>query len=468
MTITTRVYPAISARQQARQTLAYSFDDIVRIISLAVAANEPANILLGGNIVMASPLIVPSKLPSFSIDGGGRYGFVIKGSVDRLFTLRCPSVFSDVDVTLNSGAVVGTCWTIQTSPVTFHGIDIDAQKGTLNDVFGTGLASGSFGQLSMTVADIDGVGNLFADDGPLCLWSACALADIVVNGKNFTPVTLGRGATGPSFSASTFDRISGQLNVQLGGAGANNVFTACSQMTNLVTNSTPGNGSVFIACFSLGTTLSGGDVWIAGDGTTLSPTTAPSFAASTNGTAATPAFRFVGSPGNGAYLAASNDWRLSAGGTDNVRMTSTATVVSTALTASSTLTVAGNTTMTGTLTVLGAAQFNDPVLFTDVVTDNIGTQTATGANYTILPTDNCISLTCTNITGSLRISTTGVSTGTPLTIRVAAMTGTNSATLPDSTASNVRLQGVWTPAAFAQIKLRYWGQYWEEESRIQN
>lgn len=220
-----RAYEPNASRLVRRATPVYSVDDIRRNIARARAYDEPCVLEMAADIVLDRNVAIPSALRSFSIDGGGRYRFIVNFSTTTLFFCGAsPTSFAALEIVTNRGCTITNVFRAEGSPLLLGNVVVDASDGVITNIF-TQADAGTANELVVETAEFRGISHLFAAPNATGTWSHSRLSDIVVVGVGGALVTLGQGSTSPGFDFCVFERIRGPLSINPGPLSADTIFS---------------------------------------------------------------------------------------------------------------------------------------------------------------------------------------------------------------------------------------------------
>lgn len=257
----TRFYGPWDARQQGAATVVYSAAGLRNHVRLCAVNGTVCNVVLGANIETTGLFHVPSTVPSFSLDGLGRYRIKVGGTVATLFKIETAgsACLAGLDIVLADAADVTLAFEVGASPVLFSNINVDASAGTLTDVFGAG--STTVTRCIVDACVFTNVTNLFADDGSGTTWKFCRFSDVYVDAIAGS-VTIGRGSSGPTFLYCTFENLDGLAVIDINASdclfrgGLGSVFS-------VTTHNATAQGNLFLSAGTPSSVaLSGVDVWL--------------------------------------------------------------------------------------------------------------------------------------------------------------------------------------------------------------
>jgi hypothetical protein len=256
-----RAYGTFDLRGQRRATLVYSEDDIQRALTLAAQRKDVLTLELASDIAITKTITVPATLPSFELNGGGRWKLRVRSDVATLFdTFSSLVLVEGVSVIISAGVTCGTLLFARGESVVCQNVNISCDAnasvpivfkcGTSGTVFVTNLDidltnkagtstlfSISTGGLTtravLTTARITALTYLFSE-GYSATWVNCRLSDIVLNSAvALTSTALFGGAT---FKDCIFERIRGGFGVTLGSGSDRNIFFQCTGNSTTVFN----------------------------------------------------------------------------------------------------------------------------------------------------------------------------------------------------------------------------------------
>jgi hypothetical protein len=254
-----RAYNAFDLRGQRRATLVYSEADIQRALTLAAQKNEAVSLELSADITVTKTITVPATLPSFELNGSGRWKIRTSGTVDALLdTYASLVILSGVSFVVGAGSSCSTLVFARGESVVAENVNVTTEAGgALPYVFKCGGA----GTLYITNLDVDltlksGTTSLVKKSGGdwlarcvistarltavtsifddaydsggfnfLAVWVNCRVSDLVLNSAtNLIADTLGSTPAGGSFKDCLFERFRGGISVAIGAVSDRNIF----------------------------------------------------------------------------------------------------------------------------------------------------------------------------------------------------------------------------------------------------
>ena len=254
-----RAYGPFDLRGQRRATLVYSEADIQRALTLAAQKNEAVSLELSADITVTKTITVPATLPSFELNGSGRWKIRTSGAVDALLdTYASLVILSGVSFVVGAGSSCSTLVFARGESVVAENVNVTAEAGgALPYVFKCGGA----GTLYITNLDVDltlksGTTSLVKKSGGdwlarcvistarltavtsifddaydsggfnfLAVWVNCRVSDLVLNSAtNLIADTLGSTPAGGSFKDCLFERFRGGISVAIGAVSDRNIF----------------------------------------------------------------------------------------------------------------------------------------------------------------------------------------------------------------------------------------------------
>jgi hypothetical protein len=243
-----RTFLPVAGRLNEQSTPVASMDDIRRAITLCLLERRPCVLTMTDNITITSTLTTPAALRAFSVDGGGRWAFVVAASMSTLFDCKAsPSTFLNLKINVRTGNAVQVLFKPSGSPVIIEGVDVDAMLGTATNLF-TSSDAGSSDTVIMQTCTLRGVEHFVQSPNPTGTFVNCRISDVRVISKSAALVTIGQGATSPGFDSCRLERITGDISVDLGPLSNLSVFDSLqgNGATSTFSTSNSGNPQVLI------------------------------------------------------------------------------------------------------------------------------------------------------------------------------------------------------------------------------
>lgn len=279
-----RAYNAFDLRGQRRSTLVYTEDDIQRVLTLAAQKGESVSLELAADMVVTKTITVPAAIPSFELNGGGRWRIRVTTSLSALFSLSAPlvalsgfsvviaagvalpilvknaggidEVIENASVSLEAGASVSVVFS-GLGTLYIRNLDVDAQNRVGTTVMFSGAVGTKCARVIVNVATLRGIDTIFSA-GSLAVWSESHISDVVCT-STYPALTSG----GCSLLNCVFERIRTLGSVSLGSSSDGNRFLQIDGGVSaaFATNSTSTRGQTLehISGFS-SRTLGGADV----------------------------------------------------------------------------------------------------------------------------------------------------------------------------------------------------------------
>lgn len=258
-----RAFDANAARLLRRATVVYSVDDIRRSITERLADGAPCVLEMGANITLTSTLTLPGGLRSFSIDGGGRWAFILSGTITTAFDVLgaeddngFPVEFANLTIRLKDGAAVGNLFALaqydqfkateSTRSTALRSVDINAAAAgaSIGAVLIQGAYTASLDRPATAVVETvtmtGAVSALFSSYDANASWLYCVASNVFVNTTASLSLFLGSGSLRARFST-----VKGLATLSI---TDNSVVTITdSAITSITNNSTAGDGVVTIS-----------------------------------------------------------------------------------------------------------------------------------------------------------------------------------------------------------------------------
>ena len=233
------VFGGIGGRLNRQATPVASVADIRRAITKALHDDRPCVLTMSADIPMTSTLTLPGGLRAFSIDGGGRWSFILSGTIATAFNVLgaegdngFPVEFTNLGLKLKAGANITTMFALAQyyapaaikalQGTTLQGVNINtsAASCTLNQLFahGTYTAGGdryATFDLDNVSVDGDGIAGLMSSTDILAIWENCRISRVVVKRQVAGPVAWIIGApVAPAFKGHV-EVLSGLLDMNI-------------------------------------------------------------------------------------------------------------------------------------------------------------------------------------------------------------------------------------------------------------
>ena len=233
-----RFYGPLDARQQSRQTLVYSADDIKRNITIAAEAGASCDLLMAADIYVAEPIIIPETVFGFALDGGGKFNIIPKNALTMVFDSRM-------------NATTGTIASPKALAIRNTVFKNNYNTTVVDSFIGTSAASTTYLKVIISNVVFGYINHLFQQSN-----ANLAIHYSWMSQLNFTNASSGRtelfGDT--LVTTSDFDRVDTVvLNISSTGAHSN-IFKNCylidvvSDDANVVFDST--NGNIYLGCIN--------------------------------------------------------------------------------------------------------------------------------------------------------------------------------------------------------------------------
>lgn len=222
-----RVFLPIAGRLNQQATPVASADDIRRAITLCLSERRPCVLTMTDNIPLDSTLTLPGGLRAFSIDGGGRWAFILSDSM--LFAIRSrgaqdangfPVEFSNLSFRTKAGVTVQNLLGVDQydtgqmrQRTTLAGVEIDTTAAgssipVVVKMSGVGFVA------SVDLLDVSIVGSattVWGGDVDPKTWEYCEVKRLNVNTATASSWTNGFGFE-PSFIGAV-SLVTGTINV---------------------------------------------------------------------------------------------------------------------------------------------------------------------------------------------------------------------------------------------------------------
>jgi hypothetical protein len=218
---------------------------------------------MSDNIPLNSTLTLPGGLRSFSIDGGGRWAFILSGAIDTAFNVLgaendngFPVEFSNLTIRLKAGATIGNLFALaqydqfkateSTRSTALQSVDINAAApgASIGAVLVQGPYTASLDRPATAIVDTvtltGSVSALFSSYDASASWLYCVASNVFVSTTVSLSLFLGSGSLRARFST-----VKGSATLSI---TDNSVVTITdSVITSITNNSTAGDGVVTIS-----------------------------------------------------------------------------------------------------------------------------------------------------------------------------------------------------------------------------
>ncbi len=302
-----RAFDANAARLLRRATVVYSVDDIRRNITERLADGAPCVLEMGANIPIET-MTLPGGLRSFSIDGAGRWSFIVRGDQSSVFRVLgrdsdngYSTTFANLSIKMKSGSTATALFRVEQMPLSAYtekytalnmrNVNVEGLDGTaytIGSIFGLASVAGfRFGIINIDGMTIRGATYMFEPADTQALWFNSSVKNVAIgaNSDAFAS-TIGGSIGGCAFGDCVFQGISGKYVVDTG-LLSDNVFwsvlrSSASPCTFVTNNAGAANQQTLLRVDGFTRNLSIGDVDLdaidaAGDATlsTAAPTLSP-------------------------------------------------------------------------------------------------------------------------------------------------------------------------------------------------